>query len=354
MKLHFGLIGCGYMSRKHLRALNLCDGAELSAVSDVQNERMAEAAEYYAAMGSTKRNIARYEQYHDLLADENVEAVIIAAVSGLHAEMAKKSLLAGKHVVLEKPMTLSLKDADDIIELAERKSLKLMVCHQMRHRPIMRKIKDTIEQGKLGKPYLGAVSLRLNRSPAYYEAAAWRGSWEKDGGMLVNQGIHLIDLLQWFLGDVKSVYGDMLTVSPAKETEDVALGVLTFGKQAKGVIEANIVTQPNNLGSSLSIFAENGAISLEGPSLNKINRWFIAGKEKDRKEAEKLIDQEGEQTAMYQNFISAVQSDEPLLIDGYEGKKALQTIFGIYQSALSKRVVELPLPSFQTADMNKK
>ncbi|GIN68755.1 Gfo/Idh/MocA family protein [Bacillus sonorensis] len=354
MTLRVGLIGCGYMAKKHLRALSGCQEAELAAVSDVEKDRMAEAAEYYASLRGESSAIAHYPQYTSLLADTKIEAVIIAAVSGLHAEMAKQSLLAEKHVILEKPMTLSLEEADELIQLAEQKNLKLMVCHQMRHRPIMKKIKETIAEGKLGKPYLGAVSLRLNRSPAYYAAASWRGSWEKDGGMLINQGIHLIDLLQWFLGDVTSVYGEILTAAPGKETEDVAAGILTFANGAKGIIEANIVTQPNNLGSSLSIFGENGTISLEGPSFNRISRWYIAGEEGDIEEASQLIALSGEQSAMYQNFIRAVQDGEPLLIDGKEGKKALEAIFGIYQSALIKQPVRLPLSSFQTSDMKKK
>lgn len=354
MTVRFGLIGCGYISKKHLFTLSGCPEAELAAISDVTEERMAEAADYYQSLRGLKPEVARYREYTDMLADPSIDAVIVAAVSGLHAEMAKRSILAEKHVILEKPMTLSLEKADELIRLAKEKKRKLMVCHQMRHRPIMKKIKETIEEGKLGKLYLGTAALRLNRSPAYYAEASWRGNWEKDGGMLINQGIHLIDLLQWFLGDVTSAYGDILTASPGKETEDVAAGILTFANQAKGVIEANIITQPNNLGSSLSIFGENGSISLEGPSLNRISRWYIAGEETDREEAEKLIDLRGEQEAMYDNFIRSICADDPLLVDGSEGKKALETIFGIYQSALTKEVVHLPLPSFQTADMRKK
>ncbi|NPC91836.1 Gfo/Idh/MocA family oxidoreductase [Bacillus sp. WMMC1349] len=346
MTIHFGLIGCGYMSKKHLAALGKCQDAILLAVSDIEKKRMREAVGCHPST-------SHYQDYTELLCDPQIDAVIIAVISGLHAEIAKQSLLAGKHVILEKPMTLSLKDANDIIQLAEQKNLKLMVCHQMRHRPIMKKMKETIDQGKLGNLYLGAVSLRLNRSPAYFEAASWRGNWEQDGGMLVNQGIHLLDLMQWFLGGVSYVYGDMLTTTSKKETEDVAVGVLTFENGAKGVIEANIVTQPNNLGNSLSIFGENGTISLEGSSLNRISRWFVAGEDK-REEMAKLIDVQDEQIFMYKNFINAVQCDESLLIDGYEGKKALETIFAIYQSALTKQPVRLPLASFETTALKKK
>nr|MDH3162772.1 Gfo/Idh/MocA family oxidoreductase [Bacillus licheniformis] len=185
------------MSRKHLQALAECDDAKLSAVSDLQEERMKEAEEYYASLAGEESRMTRYPQYQAPLSDPKIEAVIIAAwFRDCTPKWPNMRPLAGKHVIVEKPMTLSLRDADELIELAEQNGLKLMVCHQMRHRPIMKKLKETIEEGKLGKIYLGTVSLRLNRSPAYYEAASWRGSWEKDGGMLVNQGIHLIDLLR--------------------------------------------------------------------------------------------------------------------------------------------------------------
>lgn len=128
---------------------------------------------------------------------------------------------------------------------------------------------------------MGVASIRINRSLDYYKSASWRGSWETDGGMLINQGIHLVDLLQWFLGDAKSVYGEISSHTDVKETEDVAVGIIQFQNQAKGMVEANIVTQPNNLGYSLSIFGEKGTISVDGRSLNKISRWYIEGEDAD-------------------------------------------------------------------------
>ncbi|MEB6550237.1 Gfo/Idh/MocA family oxidoreductase [Heyndrickxia sporothermodurans] len=352
MTIHFGIIGCGYISKRHIESLATCKDAKLVAVSDLQKDRMKEAALQYTNLANEHHPIHLYENYTELIESDEVDAVVICTISGLHAEIAKIALIAGKHVILEKPMTLSLKEADELNQLAKANQCKIVVCHQMRFKPIMKKIKQVIQDGKIGKPYLGIVSIRLNRSPDYYASAPWRGDWENDGGMLVNQGIHLIDLMQWFLGDVEKVYGDISSFSKTKETEDIALGVLTFSNKAKGLIEANVITQPKNLGHQLSIFGEKGCISLEGPSLNQISRWYIVDEETDYEHLNELLKDNNEQVYMYENFIHTVQyGDEKLLIDGYEGKKALETIFAIYQSYLTKKVIDLPLNSFSTANM---
>ncbi|QQZ08192.1 Gfo/Idh/MocA family protein [Heyndrickxia vini] len=352
MTIQFGIIGCGYISKRHIESLAACKDAKLVAVSDLQKDRMKEAALQYTNLSNEHHHIHFYDNYTKMIESDEVDTVIICTISGLHAEIAKIALIAGKHVILEKPMTLSLKDAEELNKLAKANRCKIAICHQMRFKPIMKEIKQIIDDGKIGKPYLGIVSIRLNRSPEYYAAAPWRGDWENDGGMLVNQGIHLIDLMQWFLGDVEKVYGDISSFSKTKETEDIALGVLTFSNKAKGLIEANVITQPKNLGYQLSIFGEKGCISLEGPSLNQLSRWYIVGEDTDYNHLEELLKDTNEQVYMYENFIHSVQyEDEKLLIDGYEGKKALETIFAIYQSYLTKKVIDLPLKNFSTANM---
>jgi predicted dehydrogenase len=355
LTVKFGIIGCGYISKHHIEAIVQCTDAKLLAISDLQNDRMTEAISYYRMMSDEKQTIYQYENYTDMLKNNDVDVVVICTISSLHAEMAKSSLLAGKHVILEKPMTLSLKEADEIIQLANANNCKMMVCHQMRFRPVMQEIKNIIDDGKLGRLYLGVASIRLNRSPEYYSDATWRGDWSKDGGMLINQGIHVIDLLQWFLGDVEKVYGDLTTFSKLKETEDVALGVLSFTNQAKGVIEANVITQPKNLGYHLSIYGEKGCISLEGPKLNQLSRWYVADEDTDLDQIKMLLDDQNEQVYMYENFIqSLINPEKNLLISGEQGKKALETIFALYQSSLTQKPQELPLKSFSTGNMKTK
>lgn len=356
MVVQFGLIGCGYISKKHIKALAESEGARLAAVSDLNIERMEEAKAYYKTWSKRNPSPKSYEDYHDMLWNPEIDAVIISTFSGLHAEMARVALEHGKHVVLEKPMALSIRESNQLINLAKNRKKELMICHQLRFKPVIQKLKKTIEEGKIGSPYLGVASIRINRPPAYYSAAAWRGKWESDGGMLINQGIHLIDLLQWLLGDVKTVYGETgQGQKQTKQTEDVALGILSFQNGAKGIVEANIVTQPNNLGYSLSIFGDKGTISIEGPSLNKITRWYVDGEETDMEELNSLLNDGQEHIDMYKNFIEAVSSkDSHVLVDGLEGKKALDIIFALYQSELTKQVIHFPLKSFTTKDMNRR
>ncbi|MBS4172211.1 Gfo/Idh/MocA family oxidoreductase [Bacillus sp. FJAT-49736] len=355
MSIRFGLIGCGYISRSHLDALVRCKRAELAAVSDIQTIRMEEAVHYYHSQLGAERQVKHYGNYEEMLGDSEIDTIIIATISSLHYDICKKALLADKHVILEKPMALSVGEADHLIQLSKQQNKKLMICHQLRFRPLMQKMKDIIAEGKIGKPYLGVASIRINRTPDYYKTAAWRGSWETDGGMLVNQGIHLVDLLQWFLGDAKTVYGELSCQREEKETEDVALGIIHFHNQAKGIIEANIVTKPNNLGYSLAIFGDKGTISVEGSSLNKISRWFIESEETDFNEVNTLLKDNNEEVYMYDNFIDALSDhNKNILVDGIEGKKALEIIFGIYQSSLSQSPVKLPIKSFATVEMKNK
>jgi predicted dehydrogenase len=352
MVVRFGLIGCGFISRKHLRALASCKGAQLVAICDLHETSMDETRMLYQTISDSPHPIKYHKDYKKMLADPQIDAVIITSFSGLHARMATDALHLQKHVVLEKPMALSIEECNELITLAQKQQRELMVCHQLRFRPVMQTIKRMIDGGELGKPYLGVSSIRINRTPDYYSAAAWRGKWSSDGGMLINQGIHLVDLLQWFLGDVYTVYGEIAQSSRLKETEDVAVGIIHFKNNAKGIVEANIVTKPNNLGYSLTIFCERGTISIEGPTLNQISRWYVDGEHMAEEELVRLLHDENEEVYMYEDFIEAVNSkDKHVLIDGTEGKKALEIIFAMYQSELSNQVIHVPLSSFSTTDM---
>ncbi|HZG15554.1 MAG TPA: Gfo/Idh/MocA family oxidoreductase [Candidatus Bathyarchaeia archaeon] len=351
--MRFGLIGCGRISQKHLSSLAAIAGAELVAVSDVVPESMDRAEQQFLALTGRSGSIKKYVEYGSLLADPEVEVAIVAASSGQHAKIAKAALYAGKHVVLEKPMTLSLKEADDIISLAAARERTVLVCHQLRYRPIMQTIKKYVENRSLGQIHLGVVSMRIHRPAEYYQAAPWRGSWREDGGMLLNQGIHMVDLLQWFLGEITTVYGDIRKGPIEKETEDVALGLLTFASGAKGMIEANTVTYPSNLEYSLSLFGEHGTLSIGGPQMDQIYRWAYKNQIESEEHIALLAKQKNEHVMMYQDLIDSIQQgSKEVLIHAREGKKALETIFALYQSAVTARPVVLPLHQFETAQLS--
>lgn len=349
--LRIGLIGCGYISNKHLKTLVRFDDISLIAVSDIQKTKMEESVQFYQESKGNNTPISLYENYNDMLSDPNVDAVIISVISGLHAEIAKKALKHGKHVMIEKPLALSLKDANEIIDLSQKYNKTVLVCHQLRYRPLIQKIKQLLEKGYFGALYLGVASLRLNRSSDYYASAAWKGTWEKDGGMLVNQGIHLVDILIWLMGDMKSVYGEIATRVKEKETEDVATGIISFENDAKGVIEANTITKPKNLGYYLSIFGEKGSVCIGGPGFNEVEHCYLKNHPHLEEELKQLGNESDEQYVMYQNFLEAISTNKQPLITAQEGKKALEAIFAIYQSDRMSKLISLPLENFSTKDM---
>ncbi|WP_026908031.1 Gfo/Idh/MocA family protein [Paucisalibacillus globulus] len=354
MTISIGLIGCGYIANKHLKTISQLDELELTAVSDIDSGKMDEAILTYQQLSNKENSIKMHSNFHDILTDKEIDIVVIATISSLHANMAVEALLHNKHVILEKPLALSISDAQKILQVAREQEKYILVCHQLRYRPVFRKIKNIIEDGSLGELYLGVASMRIHRPNSYYKESNWKGSWEKDGGMLLNQGIHLIDLLVWLMGDVQMVFGDIVNKSKVKETEDIASGILIFSNQARGIIEANTMTQPENLGYYLSIFGEKGTISIGGSNFNKIERCYTASPS-NKNEVLTVLDDHNEHMYMYQNFINVVNNKEKLLlIDMNDALQSLMTIFGIYESSILNEPVNLPLDSFTTKDMNGK
>ena len=357
--IRFGLIGCGRIAQLHLKTLARLAEARLCAVSDIDRQKMTRAEQLYAGYrqkrleGKDSALVCRhYTDYRRLLQDKNIDVVIICTLSNLHADIVRQALKAGKHVIVEKPLALSLKEADEIIALARKEQRHVLVCHQLRYRPLMLKIKQLLEEEALGTMYLGVVSIRICRPASYYAAAPWRGTWLKDGGMLVNQGIHFIDLLQWFLGDIDEVYAEISKGNIPKETEDVALGLMKFTNSARGVIEANTLTYPNNMGYSLSLFGEKGTISIGGERLNQVVRWSVEGRQEALADMRDLAKDDREHEYMYRDFLEVLAGEkENVLINASEGKKALETIFGLYHSVLKHRPQKLPLETFDISKM---
>lgn len=351
--LRIGLIGCGYIARKHLQTLTIFDDLQLVAVSDIQREKMEECIELYAKQkrSQTQMVISRYEDYNDMMKDKSIDVIIICVMSSMHADIAQQAVKHNKHVIIEKPLALSLEEAEKIINLAKERKRKVLVCHQLRYRPLIQKIKQIIKEGYLGELYLGVVSLRLNRSEDYYASSPWKGTWEKDGGMLINQGIHLIDILIWLMGDIVSVYGEITTKVKNKETEDIAIGILTFENHAKGLIEANTITKPKNQGYFLSIFGKKGSICIGGKGFNQIEHCYIENHPELETELKRLCEQTNEHERMYQNFRQACISNERMIVAPEESKKALEAIFGVYLSQLTHQKVIFPLENFSTTEM---
>lgn len=354
--LSFALIGCGSVAAKHVAAIAACPDAKLAAVCDVSPERMDRMAALWRSARGENEDISRFTDYRRLLADPSLDVAVIATISGLHAPIALEALKAGKHVVLEKPIALSLDDADEMIRLATGRGLHVQVCHQLRYRPLMRKIHALVTGGALGNILAASVKLRIYRPPSYYDTSGWRGTWEHDGGMLLNQGIHAVDLLQWFLGSPVRVYGEIFSRSSSKETEDAAAGILTFPGGARAMIEANSVTLLGNLEQSLFLLGDKGVISLGGTDWNRLERWYIEGRPHAEEEAKELLQVRGEERLrMYQALIRSCRGHgDAELIRLPEARNALEIVFALYLSACTGNVQHLPLAGFSTLQMKRK
>lgn len=356
--IRFGIIGCGRISKRHAEAIALCQMTELATVCDIVPNKMDAAIDtYMRAANGAQRNVAQpslIDDYHQLLKREDINAVVICTESGYHAAIALDALNAGKHVLVEKPLALSTSDADAMIKLAEEKGLKLGVCHQNRFNPPVQQLRQALEQGRFGKLIYGVASIRWNRDENYYAQAPWRGTWEHDGGTLMNQCIHNIDLLQWMLGDVDHVYAQTDRYLRQIQAEDTGLAVIRFNNGAMGIVEGTSCVYPKNLEETLSVFGATGTACLGGLAVNTIETWHFADMAQDEINLVRMASGDVDSVygrghePLYHNFALAVQGIERLHIDGKEGKRAMEIVLAIYKSSRTGQPVRLPLGSYST------
>ncbi|HUU28947.1 MAG TPA: Gfo/Idh/MocA family oxidoreductase [archaeon] len=337
--LKFALIGCGRISRKHISALGEIKGAELAAVCDIIEERAKRAAQ---TLG-----VPFYTDYHQMLEREKVDVVNILTPSGLHGKHALDIVRYGKHIVVEKPMALTLEQADKMIEACDRAGVKLFVVKQNRYNLAVQQLMKAIGQGRFGKMVLGTVRVRWCREQPYYDMDPWRGTWAMDGGVLTNQASHHIDLLEWCMGDVESVFAKTATRLVDIEVEDTGVAILRFTSGALGIIEATTATRPRDLEGSISILGERGSVEIAGFAVNEIRTWNFA----DENEQDKIIKTEFSQNPpdvygfghklFLENVIQSIKSGTRGLVDGLEGRKSLELINAIYESVETGKEVWL-------------
>ncbi|MDA8212054.1 MAG: Gfo/Idh/MocA family oxidoreductase [Clostridia bacterium] len=339
-RIGFGIIGCGRIAPKHAEAIIALEEAELVAVCDIDANRVRDFETKYRAKG--------YDDYEQLLANPDVQVVNICTPSGLHAEIGIAAARAGKHVMVEKPMAMNLKEANALVKACEEAGVLLAVVHQNRFNSAVKQLRGAVEEGRFGRLTHGSAVIRWNRNDNYYAQAPWRGTWSQDGGCLMNQSIHNIDLLQWMMGPVESVFAYTATHLRKIEAEDNAVAVLRFKHGALGVIEAANTIYPTNLEETLNIFGETGTVVLGGIAVNKIEVWRFG---EEGEEAAVLARQQQDPPNVYgfghkdiiQDMIQAVKSGGKPAIDGYEGRKALEIVLAIYKSAYTGRPVTLPV-----------
>ena len=269
--LNFALVGCGRIAKRHSELLgnNEIKGGRLVAVCDVNIARAKKIAD--------KFSIAFYDDFHKMMKQESIDVVVVLTHSGNHADIVIQLAKYRKHIVVEKPMALTLNDADRMIYACDKNSIKLFVVKQNRFNLPVIKLREALDQQRFGRINLGTVRVRWCRPQEYYDQDDWRGKWETDGGVLANQASHHIDLLEWMLGEVISVIAIAKTTFVNIEVEDTACVLLKFKSGAFGIVEATTATRPQDLEGSLSILGEKGSVVIEGFAVNKIKsiRWML-------------------------------------------------------------------------------
>lgn len=324
-RLKFALLGSGRISAKHVEALiNNKDEAELVGVYDTLEELARDKKNQYESIVKGS-NVKVYTSYNELLNDKNIDVVIIATISGYHAEQAIDCINHHKHVLIEKPMALSIEDADKIIELGKEKNRKVCVSHQNRFNPAVQKLKRAIDEGRFGKLVHGTARTLWARDDHYYQEAAWRGTKALDGGTLMNQCIHNIDLLQWLMGgEVERLYSETDTFIRNIETEDFGAILIRFKNGAVGIVEGSVCVYPRNLEESLSIFGEKGTVVIKN---GQIETWrFEDEKEDDFAD----LDENLGHSRLYKDLIDSIKENREPLVNGEEGKKAVEIILQAY------------------------
>lgn len=340
-KLGFGVIGCGRIAPKHTESIMAIPDAELVAVCDILPERADDFARKY--------NAQSYYDYHELLKREDIAIVTIATPSGDHAEIGIAAAKAGKHVMVEKPMAMTLCDADRLIQACRENGVKLAVIHQNRFNQSIKTLRNAIVEGRFGKLTHGQATVRWNRGMDYYQQASWRGTKLQDGGVLMNQSIHNIDLLQWMFGPVDSVFGYTQTALRQIEMEDVAGAVLRFKNGAIGLIEAASTIYPKNIEETLNVFGESGSVIVGGIAVNRIEVWEFPESGEEQKQI--FAAQENDPPNVYgfghreiiEDMMKAIRTDGMPAVPGEEGRKALEIILAIYQCQETGQPVKLPL-----------
>jgi len=360
-KLKFAIIGCGRISYKHVEGLvNNKNESVLVATCDVDINKAIEKKKEYMEKVSKETSVNTYVDYKEMLEKEEIDIVTIATESGYHPEIAIYCMNKGKHIVVEKPMALSIDDAEKMINVAKENNVKIAVCHQNRFNKPIQQLRNAIESKRFGKLINGTARILWNRNMGYYEQAPWRGTWKLDGGTLMNQCIHNIDLLQWMMGgEIDTVYAQCDTYLRDIEAEDFGAILIRFKNGAIGIVEGTACVFPKNLEETLSVFGQNGTVCIGGLAVNRIENWRFS--DNIDKEEDILKAQEGDpdsvygsgHTPLFKDVIDAINNNVEPLINGEEGKKAMAIILAAYKSRLTGMPVKFPLTNFSTLDMEK-
>lgn len=341
--IDFAIVGCGRIAKRHAELLGTGQiaGARLVAVCDVRRERAEAFGQRYDVPWTTSLD--------ELLARPGIDVVSVLTPTGMHAAHVIEVARARRHIVVEKPMALTLSDGDAMIEAADAAGVRLFVVKQNRFNVPVVKAREALDAGRFGQLVLGTVRVRWCRDQSYYAQDDWRGTWAQDGGVIANQASHHVDMLAWFMGEVESVHARGRTALVDIETEDTCVATLKFRNGALGAVEATTATRPKDLEGSLSVLGAGGSIEIAGFAVNKIRTWqFAEPQEHDQAVVERYsvnppnVYGFGHQ-AYYEHVVDCLSSGRRALVDGHEGRRSLELVAALYESMASGREVKLPL-----------
>jgi predicted dehydrogenase len=339
--LKFALVGCGRIAKRHSELLGSgqIEGASLTAVCDVVADKAANLGKRFG--------IDAYTDMHEMMHRAQPDVVVVLTESGRHAEHTVALAPYRKHIVVEKPMALTLDDADEMIRACDAYGVRLFVVKQNRFNVPVVKLRDALEGGRFGKLVLGTVRVRWCRRQDYYDQDSWRGTWALDGGVLSNQASHHVDLLEWMMGEVDSVSAKAATALVDIETEDTAVVILKFRSGALGIIEATTAARPVDLEGSISILGERGTVEIGGFAVNEMRTWrFDEAIPEDKDILAKYSVNPPNvygfgHHAYYQHVVNCIVHEQPQLVDGLEGRRSLELISAIYESIETGRDVPM-------------
>ncbi len=340
-KLKFALVGCGRIAKRHSELLGngQIAGAELAAVCDIVPEKARRIGQQFGVPFCT--SIA------EMMGKADVDVVSVLTESGNHAKHVLELARYGKHIIVEKPMALTLDDADAMIKACDGAGVKLFVVKQNRFNVPVVKLRQAVEAGRFGKLVMGTVRVRWCREQAYYDQDPWRGTWALDGGVLTNQASHHVDLLEWMMGEVESVYAISATALAKIETEDTAVVAVRFRSGALGVIEATTAARPKDLEGSISVLGETGTVEISGFAVNQMKTWSFTKQEPGDAEVMSKYSVNPPDVygfghkAYYEHVVECIRDNKRQLVDGLEGRKSLELISAIYESIETRREVAL-------------
>lgn len=331
-KINFAIVGCGRIAKRHCELLgnNQIQNAQLVSVCDVVEKKASDIASNF--------NIPYYTDMHNMMSEQKVDVIVILTESGNHAQNVLELSKYGAHIVVEKPMALRLEDADQMISACEKADIMLFVVKQNRFNLPVLKLREAIDSNRFGKLIMGTIRVRWCRPQSYYDQDPWRGTWAMDGGVLTNQASHHIDLLEWMMGDIESVFAKSKTALVDIEAEDTAIVILKFKNGALGVIEATTAIRPRDLEGSISILGEKGSVEIGGFAVNELKHWNFENEVEGDLKVKKDYSVNPPNVygfghkAYYDHVVNVIQKKHKPLIDGAAGRKSLEVINSIYES----------------------